>query len=79
MNNNTRRMLRLPDELYKKVEIFKKEKDISTTNKAVINLIELGLIRDREDNEIENYLMRIIKQNNYLIEIVEELIEESKS
>lgn len=79
MNNNTRRMLRLPDELYKKIEIFKKEKDIATTNKAVINLIELGLIRDIEDSEIENYLMRIIKQNNYLIEIVEELIEESKS
>jgi len=79
MNNNTRRMLRLPDELYKKIEIFKKEKDITTINKAVINLIELGLIRDIEDSEIENYLMRIIKQNNYLIEIVEELIEESKS
>lgn len=62
-----RTSIRLSDELFDKVEVYRKEKIIKSKNDAMESLIELGLIRNSEDKIIEDYLIQIIKQNNLIL------------
>ena len=62
-----RTSIRLNDELFDKVEVYRKEKMIKSKNDAMESLIELGLIRNNEDKIIEDYLIQIIKQNNLIL------------
>ena len=62
-----RTSIRLSDELFDKVEVYRKEKIIKSKNDALESLIELGLIRNSEDKIIEDYLIQIIKQNNLIL------------
>ncbi|MBQ9181908.1 MAG: hypothetical protein IJ134_04675 [Bacilli bacterium] len=62
-----RTSIRLSDELFDKVEVYRKEKMIKSKNDAMESLIELGLIRNSEDKIIEDYLIQIIKQNNLIL------------
>lgn len=69
---NIRTTLRIPDELYNKIELFKKEDNLKTINSSSIKLIELGLIKYQEDKFIEDLLLQILKQNKYIIKLLEE-------
>ncbi len=62
-----RTSIRLNDELFDKVEVYRKEKMIKSKNDAMESLIELGLIRNNEDKIIEDYLIQIIQQNNLIL------------
>ncbi len=62
-----RTSIRLNDELFDKVEVYRKEKMIKSKNDAMESLIELGLIRNNEDKIIEDYIIQIIKQNNLIL------------
>lgn len=62
-----RTSIRLSDELFDKVEVYRKEKMMKSKNDAMESLIELGLIRNSEDKIIEDYLIQIIKQNNLIL------------
>lgn len=75
---NIKTTIRIPKELLEKVELFKKESQQKTNNISIIKLLELGLIRYQEDQNIEDFLFQILKQNNYIIELLE-AINESKS
>lgn len=75
---NIKTTIRIPRELLDKIELFKKESQQKTNNISIIRLLELGLIRYQEDQNIEDFLFQILKQNNYIIELLEE-INESKS
>ncbi len=75
---NIKTTIRIPKELLDKIELFKKESQQKTNNISIIRLLELGLIRYQEDKNIEDFLFQIIKQNNYIIELLEG-INESKS
>ncbi len=59
--------IRVNDELLNKVETFRIENNITSKNDAIISLLEFGLIRNAEDNKIEDYLIQIIKQNNLIL------------
>lgn len=69
---NIRTTLRIPDELYNKIELFKRESNLKTINSSSIKLIELGLLKYQEDNFIEDLLLQIVKQNKYIIKLLEE-------
>lgn len=59
--------IRVNDELLNKVETFRIENNITSKNDAIISLLEFGLIKNAEDNKIEDYLIQIIKQNNLIL------------
>lgn len=68
---NIKTTIRVPKELLDKIELFKKESQQKTNNVSIIRLLELGLIRYQEDQNIEDFLFQILKQNNYIIELLE--------
>ena len=76
MEKNFRVSLRIPSELYKKINVFKEEDNLKTINSSTIKLVELGLIKYQEDNFIEELLLQISKQNNYIIKILEDKLDE---
>lgn len=76
---NIKTTIRIPKELLDKIELFKKESQQKTNNISIIKLLELGLIRYQEDQNVEEFLFQILKQNNYIIKLLEELNNESKS
>lgn len=71
-NNVIRATTRLPEELYNKIVLFKKEDDLKTINASIIKLIELGLIRYQEETFKDDLLLKIFQQLNYIIGLLEE-------
>lgn len=76
MDKNFRVSLRIPNELYKKINVFKEEDNLKTINSSAIKLVELGLIKYQEDSFIEELLLQISKQNNYIIKLLEDKLDE---
>lgn len=76
MEKNFRVSLRIPSELYKKINVFKEEDNLKTINSSTIKLVELGLIKYQEDSFIEELLLQISKQNNYIIKLLEDKLNE---
>ena len=71
-NNVIRATTRLPEELYNKIVLFKKEDNLKTINASIIKLIELGLIRYQEETFKDDLLLKIFQQLNYIIGLLEE-------
>lgn len=69
-----RTTLRIHDELYEKIELFKKEYNLKTINSSSMKLIEFGLIKYQEDTFFEDLLLKISKQNNYIISLLEKIL-----
>lgn len=72
--NIIRTSIRIPMELYEKVEMFGRENKLKTFNSATKKLLELGLLFYLSDTDIKDYLLKIANQNDYIIKILEESI-----
>ena len=72
MTKNIRTTIRIPEELYQKIELFGKENNLKTFNGSLKKIIELGILYSLSDFNSEEKILKIMNQNNYIIKMLED-------
>lgn len=62
-----RRSISIPKELDDQIEIMKKEFSYSVKNELIIELMELGILKYKEDIELKNKLDKFLKNMDLIL------------
>lgn len=62
-----RRSISIPKELDDQIEIMKKEFSYSVKNELIIELLELGILKYKEDIELKNKLDKFLNNMNLIL------------
>lgn len=62
-----RRSISIPKELDEQIEIMKKEFSYSVKNELIIELIELGMLKYKEDIELKNKLNKFLNNMDLIL------------
>lgn len=63
-----RRSISIPKELDERIEIMKKEYSYSVKNELIIELIELGILKYKEDVELKNKIDKFFNNIDVILD-----------